>query len=67
MVEEIQKEVRKRSEGRRITRFLRSGNDKDVIAGWNSDMNKLLQVFNVRPTYLSLVAVDLSLSRPNSF
>ena len=51
-VEEIQKEVKKRSESGRFTRFFHSRNDKDVIAGWNSDLNKLLQVFNVCLTCL---------------
>ena len=60
-VKEIQKEVKKRSERHRIIRFLHSGNDKDVIAGWNSDLSKLLQVFNVRSTCLCLVAADLFL------
>ena len=66
-VEEMQKKIKKRSEGHRITRFLRSRNDKDVIAGWNSSLNKLLQVFNVCLARLCSVAVDLSFSRPSSF
>ena len=51
-------EVKKRSEGGRITRFLRSRNDKDVIAAWNSDLNRLLQIFNVCSMCVCFVETD---------
>ena len=46
-VEEIQKKVEGRSERHGLKRLLFSRTDKDVIAGWNTDLNKLLQVFSV--------------------
>ena len=65
-VEEIQNEVKKRNEGHKIARFLRSRNDKDTIAAWNLDLNKLLQVFNVCMPCPCSVATDLPPSRPSS-
>ena len=58
-------EVLKRGGRSRVTRFLHPRDDKDVIAAWKSDLNRLLQVFNVCSVYLLLVATDFSLLRPN--
>ena len=54
-VAEIQGDVLKRSGRGRASRFFRSRDDKDVIAAWKSDLNRLLCIFNVcsprlRPT-----------------
>ena len=57
-VAEIQREVLKRSGRGGTSRFLRSRDDKDVIAGWKSDLNELLRVFNVCSEYLRLAATD---------
>ena len=46
-VAEIQKEVMKRSGRHRFSRFLHSRDDKDAIAAWKADLNRILHVFNV--------------------
>ena len=57
-VAEIQREVFKRSGRGGVSRFLRSRDDKDVIAGWKSHLNEFLRVFNVCSAYLRLAATD---------
>ena len=59
-VAEIQGEVLKRGGRGRVSRFLHSRDDKDVIAAWKSDLNRLLHVFNVRSVRVCLVATDFS-------
>ena len=49
-VAEIQEKALKRSGRSRVTRFLHSRDDKDAIAGWKSDLNRILHVFNVCST-----------------
>ena len=46
-VAEIQKKVTEQSGRHRVSRFLHARNDKDTIAGWKSDLNRILVVFNV--------------------
>ena len=41
-----------------MSRFLHSRNDKEVIAAWKSDLNRLLQVFNVCSACFHLIATD---------
>jgi len=65
-VAEIQKKVVKQSGKHRISRFLHARSDKDTIAGWKSELNRILVVFNVRSVFPCLVAADFSLSRPSS-
>ena len=62
-VAEIQKEVIEQSGRHRVSRFLHARNDKDTIAGWKSDLNRILVVFNVRSLSLRLATTDFSLSR----
>ncbi|KAF9787276.1 hypothetical protein BJ322DRAFT_1019728 [Thelephora terrestris] len=45
-VEEIQGKVTKQSGRHPVSRFIRSRNDKDQIAGWWSELNRILQVFH---------------------
>ena len=66
-VADVQLEVMDRSERYRITRFLRSWNDKDAISGWRLDLDRVLQVFNVCSACLRLVATDSPLFRLNLF
>ena len=47
-IAEIQEKVLKRSGRGRVSRFLHSRDDKDAIAAWKSDLNRILHVFNVR-------------------
>ena len=54
---EIQKEVIKQSGRNAFSRLVHAKNDKEMVAGWKSDLNRVLQVFNVRSvasTWLSL-------------
>ena len=60
-VAEIQEDVLKRSGRGRVSRFLRSRDDKDMIAAWKSDLNRLLRVFNVCSVCLHLTAIDFPL------
>ena len=47
-VAEIQRKVMKQGKRNVISRHLHAKNDKEKIAGWKSDLNKILHVFNVR-------------------
>jgi hypothetical protein len=47
-VAEIQKKVIKRSGRNTVSRFLQAKNDKEKIAGWRLELNRILDVFNVR-------------------
>jgi hypothetical protein len=37
-----------RANGTRFSRLLRAKNDRETIAGWKSELNRILHVFNVR-------------------
>ena len=45
---EIQKKVIIQSGRNAASRIFQARNDKDTIAGWKSDLGRILQVFNVR-------------------
>ena len=62
-VAEIQEKVLRRSGRGRAFRFLHSRNDKDVIAAWKSDLDRILQVFNVRSTCSYFVVAKHSILR----
>jgi hypothetical protein len=47
-VAEIERKVKEESRRNVALRLLHAKNDKDKIAGWASDINKILQIFNVR-------------------
>ena len=48
-MEEIQRRIVKQGKRGPISRHFHAKNDKDKIAAWRSDLNRILQVFNVRP------------------
>lgn len=51
-VAEIQGEVLKQSGRSKLSRFLCSGDDKDAVAVWKLDLNRLLHFFDVCPACL---------------
>jgi len=57
-VAEIQRKVIKKSGRNVVSRLLHAKNDKETIAAWKLDLNRMLHVFNVRLT----VSVWLSLT-----
>ena len=57
-VAEIRRRVSKQSERNAVSRLIHAKNDKDAIAAWRLDLNRVLQVFTVRSaafTRLSLI------------
>ena len=48
MVAEIQRKTIKQSKRNVLSRFFHATSDKETIAGWRSDLNRILLVFNVR-------------------
>ena len=59
-VAEIQQEVIKKSERNVVPRVFNAKDDKEMIAGWKLDLNKILHIFSVRPadcTRLSLIVL----------
>ena len=45
---EIQNKVIKRSGRNAVSRLLQAKNDKEKIAGWRVELNRILHIFNVR-------------------
>ena len=54
----IQRNTIKQSKRNAVSRLIHAKNDKERIAGWRSDLNRILQVFSVR----SVVSVWVSLT-----
>ena len=54
----IQRKVIKQSKRNVVSRHLHAKNDKDKIAAWRLDLNRMLHVFNVR----SIASVGRSLT-----
>lgn len=48
-VAEIQRKATKYRERNIISRFLHTKSDREMVAGWRLDLNRILHVFNVRP------------------
>ena len=48
-VAEIQANVIEKGERNLFARLVHARNDKEAIAGWRSDLNRILHIFNVRP------------------
>ena len=48
-MEEIQKRITKQGKRNVVFRHLHAKNDKERIATWRLDLNRILHVFNVRP------------------
>jgi len=59
-VAEIQEKVIKQSRRHGVSRFFHSRNNKDMIVGWKSDLNRILVVFNVCSMSPCLVATDFT-------
>ena len=59
-VAEIQGKIIEKSGRNLFSRLARAANDKDAIATWRMDLNRILHVFNVR----SVVSVRLWLTNP---
>ena len=59
---DIQRKVIKKGKRNTISRLIHAKNDKEMIAAWKSDLNKILLVFNVRSVVIqvarSLLTVD---------
>ena len=64
-VAEIQGNVIKRGGRHGMSRFFRSREDKDAIAGWKSDLNRILHVFNVCSVPSRFVVTNYSAFRPS--
>ena len=64
-VAEIQEKVVKRSGRHGISRFFHSRDDKEAIAAWKSDLNRVLHVFNVCLAPPCLAVANYSIRRPN--
>jgi hypothetical protein len=47
MLAEIQREIIKKGKRNVVSRLLHAKIDKETIAAWKSDLNKILLVFNV--------------------
>jgi hypothetical protein len=45
---EIRRKIIKKDKRNLLTRFFHSKNDKEVIATWKADLNRVLHIFNVR-------------------
>jgi len=48
VVAEIRRKTIKQGERNVVTRFFHAASDKETIAGWRSDLNRIFLVFNVR-------------------
>ena len=46
-MKEIQKRITEKTKRGALSRFVHATNDKEMIAAWNSELNRILQVFNV--------------------
>jgi hypothetical protein len=58
MLAEIQRKIIEKGKRNAISRLVHAKNDKETIAAWKSDLNRILLIFNV----CSLVFVWLSLT-----
>ena len=58
---EIQRKVIKQSKRNAISRIFHAKNDKEVIAAWKVDLNRILHVFNVRSVVFTWVSLTMSL------
>ena len=59
---QIKRGVVKMGKRKAISRFLHAKDDKDTIAGWHSDLDRILQVFKVCstiPSVLTPLTTDL--------
>ena len=54
----IQRYIVKRGKRNAIFRFFHTKNDREAIAAWMLDLNKIRRVFNVCPLYFLSAIVD---------
>jgi hypothetical protein len=45
-----------------VSRLFHAKNDKEVIAGWKSDLSRVLHIFNVRSRWFCVGNIDCLLS-----
>ena len=64
-VAEIQERVMGRSGRHGVTRFFHSRDDKDAIAAWKLELNRILHVFNVCSGRSCLTIANHSVLRPS--
>jgi len=59
-VAEIQRKVIKQSERNAVSRLFHAKSDKETIAGWKAELNRILLVFNVRSIALAWSSLTVS-------
>ena len=64
-VEEMEKKITKQSRRHKFFRIILSKCDKDDIVAWKSDLNRILNVFNVRLVRSRLFVANCVLFRPS--
>ena len=57
---DIERNAVKKSERRRFSRLLHTKNDKNKIVAWKAELDRILQVFNVRPVTFGLSPSSIS-------
>jgi len=60
-VVEIQRKVIKQSGRNAVSRLFNAKNDKEKIAGWKTELNRILLVFNVRLITLASLPLIVSI------
>jgi hypothetical protein len=64
-VAEIQNKVIKQSGRNAVSRLLHASNDKEMIAAWKSELNRILVIFNVCSVRSCSVVANSPLFRPS--
>ena len=64
---EIQKQVVKQGKRSAASRLFHAKNDKDAIATWMQELNKILHIFNVRSVGLLAPIAESSSFRRNCY
>ena len=58
-VTEIQRKVTKQSQRNALSRFFHARNDKEKIAAWKLELDRILRVFNVRSVNLTWLSLSV--------
>ena len=64
-MEGIQKKIVKQGKRNVVSRHIHAKNDKETIATWRSDLNRILHVFNVRPVVFVRPPLNIDPSLPD--
>ena len=56
---EIEGNVTKQSKRNQVSRLIHAKNDKDKIAAWRAELNRILQIFNVRSVTSPLASLTI--------